>query len=207
MAVLSCRPDDLEVPPYTADWLRRRLATGGALTPVMESGAAAGELTPAAVLMPVVPREDGLTLLLTQRTAHLHDHPGQVAFPGGRRDDTDPTLLVTALREAEEEIGLDPAQVEVIGVLPEYRTGTGFSVTPVVGLVSLPLALQLDEFEVAEVFEAPLDFLLDPTNHKRESIHVRGALREYYAMPYNGFFIWGATAGMIVSLYRHLHSL
>ncbi len=207
MAVLSWRPDDLEVPPYTADWLRQRLADGGALTPVTESGAAVDRLTPAAVLMPVVARDYGLTLLLTQRTDHLHDHPGQVAFPGGRRDDTDASPLATALREAEEEIGLDPAQVEVIGVLPEYRTGTGFSVTPVVGLVSLPLSLRLDEFEVAQVFEAPLDFLLDPANHKRQSIHVRGALREYYAMPYDGHFIWGATAGMIVSLYRHLHSL
>lgn len=194
---------------YTADWLRHRLAAGGAVTPVLESGAsrAVGELTPAAVLVPVIERSEGLTVLFTQRTAHLYDHPGQVAFPGGRMEASDESPIVTALREAEEEIGLNPSQVAVLGTLPDYHTGTGFRVTPVIGLVSLPLSLQMDEFEVAAVFEAPLDFLLDPANHQQHSAEIRGALRHYYAMPYQGFFIWGATAGMVVSLYRHLFSL
>lgn len=191
---------------YTADWLRERLANGGALTPVAESGAP-HRLMPAAVLVAVVDRSDGLTVLFTERTAHLHDHPGQVAFPGGRSDAADVSPVATALREAEEEIGLQPSQVEILGVLPQYLTGTGFEVTPVVGLVSLPLQLELDSFEVAEVFETPLGFLLDPANHQRHSIEVRGAMRQYYAMPYQGHYIWGATAGIVVSLYRHLFSL
>ena len=202
----------VEVPPggtYTPQWLKHRLASGGVLTPVVESGASRhpDELTPAAVLVPVIDRLEGLTVLFTQRTAHLHDHPGQVAFPGGRCEEGDESAIVTALREAREEIGLSPAQVEVLGMLPEYRTGTGFRVTPVIGLVSLPLDLQLDDFEVAEVFETPLGFLLDPANHQRHSAEIRGAVRHYYAMPYKGFFIWGATAGMVVSLYRHLYCL
>jgi 8-oxo-dGTP pyrophosphatase MutT (NUDIX family) len=191
---------------YTAQWLKERVATGRAVTPVLESGAtrAAHELTPAAVLVPVIDRSEGLMVLFTQRTAHLYDHPGQVAFPGGRMEASDDSPVVTALREAREEIGLEPSQ---LGTLPDYHTGTGFRVTPVIGLVNPPLSLQVDEFEVAAVFEAPLDFLLDPANHQRHSAEIRGALRHYYAMPYQGFFIWGATAGMVVSLYRHLFSL
>lgn len=190
----------------TADWLRRRFADGAPGGVVLEEGSA-GALTPAAVLVPVVQRPEQLTVLLTQRTAHLNDHPGQVSFPGGRCEAHDQTPIVTALREAEEEVGLRPAQVDVLGVLPEYRTGTGFSVTPVVGLVSLPLDLRLDAFEVAEVFETPLSFLLDPDNHQRMSVEIAGALRQFWAMPYQGYFIWGATAGMIVSFYRFLLGL
>ena len=187
----------------TADWLRRRLAGSSRGTGVAEEGAPA-QLTPAAVLVPVVRRQEGLTVLFTQRTDHLHDHAGQVAFPGGRCEDTDASPVFTALRETEEEIGLAPSRVEVLGLLPEYRTGTGFRVTPVVGLVEPPFDLRLDEFEVADVFETPLEFLLDPANHQRHSVEIAGALRHYYAMPYQGYFIWGATAGMVVSLYRRL---
>lgn len=187
----------------TASWLRRRFAGPRRLVGVAEDGVPA-QLTPAAVLVPVVQREGGLTVLLTQRTAHLHDHAGQVAFPGGRCEEHDESPVSTALRETEEEIGLSPSRIEVLGLLPEYRTGTGFRVTPVVGLVQPPFDLRLDDFEVAEVFETPLDFLLDPANHQRHSIEIAGALRHYYAMPYQGYFIWGATAGMIVSLYRML---
>ncbi len=189
--------------PLTADWLRQRFAAPPAQAAVAEEGAPA-ELIPAAVLVPVVDREGGLTVLLTQRTAHLHDHAGQVAFPGGRCEDEDASPVFTALREAEEEVGLAPARVEVLGLLPEYRTGTGFRVTPVVGLVRPPFELRLDSFEVAEVFETPLAFLLDPANHQRHSVEIGGVLRQYYAMPYQGYFIWGATAGMLVSLYRRL---
>jgi 8-oxo-dGTP pyrophosphatase MutT (NUDIX family) len=157
------------------------------------------------VLVPIVVRESGLTLLLTQRTAHLRDHAGQVSFPGGRSEPEDGSPVATALREAQEEVGIDPSQVEVIGHLPDYCTGTGFRVTPVVGLVSPPLNLRLDDFEVAEVFEPPLSFLLDARNHQRHSMEVRGAMREYWAMPWQGFYIWGATAGMLVSLHRFLY--
>lgn len=186
--------------------LRRRLADAPALPHVLESGAADEDaLTPAAVLVPIIDRPSGLTVLLTQRTAHLRDHPGQVSFPGGRCEANDAGPVATALREAEEEVGLAPSQVEVIGRLPEYRTSTGFRVAPVVGLVTPPLNLKLDDFEVAEVFEAPLAFLMDPANHQRQAIEWQGALREFWAMPWQGYYIWGATAGMLVSLHAALH--
>ena len=167
---------------------------------VAEEGSSGLSLTPAAVLFPIVLRDDGHTVLLTQRTAHLKDHAGQISFPGGRVEAADQSPEHTALREAQEEIGLAPERVEIIGYLPEYRTGTGFRVTPVVALVQPPFDLQPDPFEVAEIFEVPLGFLLDPGNHQQHSLHYRGALRNYYAMPYGGYFIWGATAGMIRSL-------
>ncbi|MRR49646.1 MAG: CoA pyrophosphatase [Rhodocyclaceae bacterium] len=186
--------------------IRRRFAAscGPSFSGESEEGVPEWRLTPAAVLIPLVLRSTGITVLLTQRTAHLRDHAGQVSFPGGRSEAHDTDAAATALREAEEEVGLVPSQVEVLGCLPEYRTGTGFSVTPVVGLVHPPLNLRLDDFEVAEVFEPPLDFLLNPANRRRESLEVRGALREYWAIPWEGFFIWGATAGMLVSLARYL---
>ena len=171
---------------------------------VLEDGVGDEELTPAAVLFPIVQRSEAPTVLLTQRTTHLKDHPGQISFPGGRHESADPSPARTALREAAEEIGLSEAQVDIVGYLPEYRTATGFRVTPVVALVTPPFDLQLDSFEVAEVFEVPLAFLLDPANHQRHSLHYRGKLRHYYAMPYGRYFIWGATAGIIMSLYRAL---
>lgn len=167
---------------------------------VQEDGSDALALTPAAVLFPIVQHATGLTVLLTQRTAHLKDHAGQISFPGGRVEPEDLSPLHTALRETEEEIGLARRLVEPLGYLPEYRTGTGFAVTPVLALVQPPFELQLDPFEVAEAFEVPLAFLLDPANHQQHSLHYRGALRSYYAMPWGEYFIWGATAGMIRSL-------
>ncbi len=171
---------------------------------IQEDGGEGLSLTPAAVLFPIVQRDDGQTVLLTQRTAHLKDHGGQISFPGGRVETVDRTPVHTALRETEEEIGLAREHVEVLGFLPEYRTGTGFRVTPVVALVTPPFDLALDPFEVAEAFEVPLAFLLDPANHKRHSLHYRGALRHFFAMPYGDYFIWGATAGMIRSLTERL---
>ncbi len=171
---------------------------------VVEDGATHSELTPAAVLFPIIMHETGHTVLLTQRTAHLKDHAGQIAFPGGRVEDDDLSPVHTALRETEEEVGLTRDRVRILGFLPEYRTGTGFCVTPVVAAVQPPFELQPDPFEVAEVFEVPLDFLLDPSNHQRHSLHYRGALRSYFAMPYGDYFIWGATAGMIRSLSERL---
>jgi 8-oxo-dGTP pyrophosphatase MutT (NUDIX family) len=171
---------------------------------VVEDGALVANLTPAAVLFPIVRRSGGDTVLLTRRTAHLRDHAGQVSFPGGRVEAEDTSPLETALRETEEEIGLHRRHIQVLGYLPEYRTGTGFSVIPVVALVEPPFELQPDSFEVAEVFEVPLAFLLDQNNHQRHAVHLRGALRHYFAMPYENYFIWGATAGMIRSLSERL---
>jgi 8-oxo-dGTP pyrophosphatase MutT (NUDIX family) len=186
--------------------VRERFAAGGGPAEVLEPGAPSTGLTPAAVLIPIVERDSGPTILLTLRTAHLRDHAGQVSFPGGRCDPIDATPIATALREAHEEVGIDARQVEVLGCLPDYVTGTGFRVTPVVGVVRPPLNLTLDDFEVADVFEPPLEFLLDAANHQRHSIEVRGAMREYWAMPWRDYYIWGATAGMLVSLHRFLHS-
>lgn len=170
---------------------------------VQEDGGEGLALTPAAVLFPIVLR-DSPTVLLTRRTAHLRDHAGQISFPGGRVEADDPSPMHTALRETREETGLAGEHVEIIGFLPEYRTGTGFRVTPVVGLVRPPFALDPDPFEVAEIFEVPLDFLLDPANHRPHSLLYRGALRHFFAMPYGEYFIWGATAGMIRSLTARL---
>jgi len=165
-------------------------------------------LKPAAVLVPIVDRSresrDGLTVLFTRRAAHLKDHSGQVSFPGGRVAPEDPSPEATALREAREEIGLDPARVELLGRMPEYHTRTGFRITPVIAAIAPPLELQRDANEVEEIFEVPLAFLLDPANHQRQSREWQGELRWFYAMPYRQHHIWGATAGMVVNLYRYL---
>ena len=156
------------------------------------------------MLVPIVAHAAELTMLFTQRTAHLKEHSGQVSFPGGRVEARDPTPEATALRETEEEIGLAPRHVELLGRLPEYRTRTGFRITPVVGVVTPPFELRRDEREVEEIFEVPLAFLLDPANHRRQSREWQGELRWFFAMQYQGHTIWGATAGMLVNLYRHL---
>ena len=157
-------------------------------------------LTPAAVLVPLVTHEQGMTAIFTQRTEHLADHAGQISFPGGRVERGDSDAVGTALREAREEIGLVPDRVDVVGRLGTFDTSTGFSVTPVVGLVAPPLALTLDAFEVAEAFEVPLGFLLDRANHRRERRMHEGRRREYHVLDYQGRVIWGATARMIVDL-------
>ena len=162
-------------------------------------------LTPAAVLAPLIERPDGYTVLLTQRTAHLEHHPGQISFPGGRAEAEDASPVETALREAEEEIGLDRRHVvEIAGFLDLYQTVTGFLVTPVVGFVTPPFALKLDNFEVAEAFEVPLDFILDPRHHEQRSLIYQGQPRRYYVIPYENRFIWGATAAMLVGFARRL---
>lgn len=155
--------------------------------------------TAAAVLVGVVGNEKGPAVLLTQRTDHLRDHAGQISFPGGRIEPGDGSAAAAALREAGEEIGLDPEKVEILGELAPYDTVTGFRIHPVVGWVTPPLDLRPDPFEVADVFEVPLQFVLDPANHRRQS-YRRGALtRGYYVLPYEGRFIWGATAGILVN--------
>ncbi|MES2354117.1 MAG: CoA pyrophosphatase [Pseudomonadota bacterium] len=162
------------------------------------------ELTPAAVLIPIISREDGLTVLFTQRTSHLTDHAGQISFPGGRAEPEDATMEETALRETEEEIGLPRSYVTLLGHLPEYITRTGFRVTPVVGWAEPGFSLTLDSFEVDEVFEVPLAFLLNPANHQYKSMMWEGQERYFYAMPYQSRNIWGATASMLRSLYMAL---
>jgi len=160
--------------------------------------------TVAAVLVPIVTHPAGLTVLFTQRTAHLRAHSGQVSFPGGRAEPGDASPEETALRESEEEIGLPRGRVEVLARLPEYFTRTGFRVTPVVGLIVPPLELVPDPREVESVFEVPLAFLLDARNHRRQTREYQGRTVGYYEMPYGERYIWGATAGMVVNLYRAL---
>ncbi len=167
----------------------------------------------AAVLVPLVQRDE-LMVLLTRRTDHLHDHPGQISFPGGRVDPEDrDDVVATALRESLEEIGLHPRHVEILGQMPTYTTGSGFIVTPVVGLIEPGFTLAMDAFEVADVFEVPLSFLMTPAHHRWHVVEHEGVRREFLSMPWNGpgsdgstrqFFIWGATAAMLRNFYRFL---
>ena len=200
----------LDVTRLEAAWLRERFASPPAWQPetVDETLLRHPRMTAASVLIALVLRPEGLSMLLTQRTAHLTDHAGQISFPGGRAEDYDASAVETALRETEEEIGLDRRHIEIIGTLPDYVTGTGYKVTPVVGLVTPPFALTPDENEVAEIFEVPLAFLMDGANHQRLSFEMpEGAgRRSFYAMPYERFFIWGATAGMLRNLFHFLRA-
>jgi 8-oxo-dGTP pyrophosphatase MutT (NUDIX family) len=159
-----------------------------------------GALVPAAVLVPIVDRPEGLTVLLTQRTDHLADHAGQISFPGGRIEARDRHPEAAALREAHEEVGLEAGRVALVGRLDLYVTRTGFRVVPVVGIVEPPFTLRPDPVEVAEVFEVPLAFVVDPANHRRHSRHYAGRQRQFYVLSYRHRFIWGATAGMLVNL-------
>ena len=169
--------------------------------------------TPASVLVPLVMRASGLHVMLTQRTDHLHDHPGQISFPGGRAESHDADEVATALRETEEEVGLTRQHIEVIGRLPVYTTVTGYVVTPVVALVRPDFTLALDHFEVAEAFEVPLPFLMTPAHHRRHAFEMLGQQRQFLSMPWQGagpdgqgrdYFIWGATAAMLRNLYHFL---
>jgi 8-oxo-dGTP pyrophosphatase MutT (NUDIX family) len=169
-----------------------------------DAGREAAAVTPASVLVPIVGHTAELTVLFTRRTAHLRRHSGQVSFPGGRAEPDDATPERTALREAREEIGLAPERVEVLARMPEYLTRTGFRVTPVIGLVAPPLELVPDSREVDEVFEVPLAFLLDPVNAQRRTREIQGRRVGYYVFEYQERVIWGATAGMLVNLYRML---
>ncbi len=167
----------------------------------------------ASVLVPLVAHDDGVTVLLTRRTDHLRDHAGQISFPGGRAEEVDADAVHTALREAEEEVGLAPEHVDVIGSLPVYTTVTGFHVTPIVALVRPGFTLAIDSFEVAEAFEVPLAFLMDPAHHRHHEFEFGGERRRFLSMPWQGrdaggqpreYFIWGATAAMLRNLYAFL---
>jgi 8-oxo-dGTP pyrophosphatase MutT (NUDIX family) len=157
-------------------------------------------LTPAAVLVPLIDHRYGMSVLLTQRTAHLTAHAGQISFPGGRVEDADPDDVAAALRETEEEVGLPRDRVSVIGRLDTYITGTGFEIAPIVGIVDPPVPISIDPFEVAEAFEVPLSFILDRRNHQRIEREVGAHNRAYFVLPYEGRNIWGATAGILVNL-------
>lgn len=194
--------------PFLIDKLRRGLAEASA--PRLhgdhgfETGVNADRVAvPAAVLVPVIQRPEP-TLLLTQRTAHLRSHPGQVAFPGGRVDRDDPDVVAAALREAEEEVGLARGLVDVIGLADPYLTGTGYAVTPVVGLVPSDVRLRPNQDEVADLFEVPLEFVLNPANHHWREAEWQGRQRQFYVIEWKGRTIWGATAGMLVNLAARL---
>ncbi len=197
-----------------ADSLRERFAAPPAWSPEIEQEPRFNDrtLARASVLIALVQRAE-LCVLLTQRTDHLTDHPGQISFPGGRAELEDADATATALREAVEEIGLDARFVDPLGSLPIYTTGTGFVVTPVIALVRPGFALAADPFEVAEVFEVPLPFLMNPAHHHRHAVQVSGVHREFFSIPWDGidesgrprrYFIWGATAAMLRNLYRFL---
>jgi len=156
---------------------------------------------PAAVLVPLVRREPGITVLLTQRTEDMPSHAGQIAFPGGRKQQEDADAKATALRETEEEVGLSRTFVQVIGAVDSYRTGTGYEITPVVGIVTPGFTIHADPREVADVFEVPLAHFLDAQNHRIDSRMYQGRERRFYAMPYGDRYIWGATAGMLKNLH------
>ncbi|MDB5860956.1 MAG: hypothetical protein JWQ76_4645 [Ramlibacter sp.] len=193
----------------TPDALRARFAAPPAWEPeiVAERRFTDRQTVLAAVLVPIVMRERPM-VLLTERATHLSTHSGQVAFPGGKCDDTDLDAADTALREAHEEIGLERPLVEVIGLMPTYKTGTMFIVTPVVALVQADYRLALNASEVADAFEVPLDFLMNPAHHHRHAIDIGGVRREWLSMPYmdgsTDRFIWGATAAMLRNFYRLL---
>ena len=184
--------------------LRRAFHGSSALSAVREEGAATEGLRPAAVLVPLVVRDEGVSVLFTRRAEHLHHHPGQICFPGGRIEAEDPSPAMAAIRETEEEIGLAADRLEILGALPEYFSRTGFRVTPVVALVHPPFELQLDAFEVAESFEVPFSFLMDVTNHRTLDTEYQGRPRRVYSMPYGERDIWGTTAAILVSLHRFL---
>lgn len=185
--------------PIEAAAFRRELQSDRELNPGMASPPSL-ELRPAAVLVPLVDHPHGMSVLLTQRTAHLTAHAGQISFPGGRIEEDDPDAVAAALRETEEEVGLPRDRVSVVGRLDTYLTGTGFEITPVVGIVAPPFPLAIDPFEVAEAFEVPLSFILDRRNHQRVERQSGAHRRAFFVLPYQGRNIWGATAGILVNL-------
>lgn len=203
LPLFSLRPTDQRA------WLQQRLArpipssaqglSDGFRLPGRES-----RQTPAAVLVPLVNRPNGLTLLLTQRSATLPDHPGQISFPGGRLEADDDGAVGAALREAREEIGLDGERVSILGQLAPYQTVSGYHVTPIVGWVEPPFELVVEPIEVDEAFEVPLSFVLDARHVQRHFRMLGEQRRDYFAIPYADRYIWGATAAMIVMLERTL---
>lgn len=189
------RPEVYDPDNYQIHRLKGDHTLNDAMHPRVQSG---GNLRPASVLIPLVDHGGHLSVLLTQRTDHLNHHPGQISFPGGRAEPEDADVIATALRETQEEVGIEPESIKVIGRLDDYLTRTGFAVTPVVGVLRPPLSLTLEENEVADAFEVPLNFLMDRRNHILSERPFEGYQRKFYAMQYGERYIWGATAGMLV---------
>lgn len=197
---------------FNAQAIRQRFANPPDWNPEIAGDSRFSDRKPqeAAVLIPLVTRSQGLQVLLTQRSTNLSSHSGQIAFPGGKIDPEDASPIDAALREAEEEIGLHSQHITVLGNLPIYLTGSAFLITPVVALVAEDYQITPNPHEVADVFEVPLDFLMNPANHRRHSTLWEGKQREWFSMPYydnavpTERYIWGATAGMLRNLYQFL---
>ena len=208
---------DHSLPPFSAADFRRRAAAEKApftdadcgdhlLNPGMRHLILREGLRDAAVLIPVVDHRDGASVILTKRTETLRSHAGQIAFPGGRIDLTDPTPEYAALRETEEEIGLSPDEVEVVGRMPDYVSGSGFRIAPILSVVKPGFHLTINQDEVDDAFEVPLAFLMDPANHNRDSRIWQEQERYFYTMPFGERYIWGVTAGIIRTLYERLYA-
>lgn len=225
MAALSFDPRDIPVEAIAGepalaperlqiDWLRARFLRPVQWVPEIIEDRSLRHLhepvqpIAAAVMLSLIDYPSGPALLLTQRTAHLNNHAGQVSLPGGRTDAGDATAIETALRETEEEIGLHRRHIDVIGSLPEYVTGTGYCITPVVSIAQPPFELTAAPYEVEEIFEVPLAFLMNGMHHQRRTIDFGGEMgrRSFYSMPYQDYFIWGATAGMLRNLFHFLRA-
>ncbi len=170
-----------------------------------EFASALADAKPAAVLVGLIERPEGTTVLLTERATHLRSHSGQVAFPGGKIDPDDNGPIAAALREAEEEIGLARAHVEPFGLLDPYLSGSGYCIVPVVAEIHAPFDLVVNHHEVAGVFETPFAFVMNPANHQRQSREWKGVIRHFYAMPWENKYIWGVTAGILRNLYERLY--
>ncbi len=198
-ARLSLDPSQLGLKPVDAERWGDHVLNPGAFPVAERQGG-----RPAAVLVPVVARPGGATVLLTQRASKLRQHSGQIAFPGGKIDAADASPVAAALREAREEIGLSEGRIEPLGYLDPYITGTDFRVFPVLAIVTPPFELAINPDEVEDAFEVPLSFLMHPANHRLESREVFGAQRQFHAMPWGERYIWGATAGMLLNLYKRL---
>jgi 8-oxo-dGTP pyrophosphatase MutT (NUDIX family) len=195
---------NLEVPPALTDPTAQGVRRGDLdLDPALWERAGVSATKPASVLVPIVDRS-APTVLLTQRTADLTSHAGQVAFPGGRIDPADESPVAAALREAKEEVGLAPTLVEPIGYLDLYLTFSGFRILPTVARVKPEFTLTLNPGEVTEAFEVPLEFLMNPANHQRKTRDWKGIARDYYAMPFGDHYIWGVTAGILRNLYERV---